>query len=334
MSAERTKVVALGGGHGLHAALSALRRLDVDVTAVVTVADDGGSSGRLRRELAILPPGDLRMALAALATGTLGEGADALPWVDVLQHRMGGSGALAGHPIGNLALAGLMELRDDPVAALADLGALVGAVGRVLPMSAEPLDLVAEVDTVDPDDPVRIRRIRGQSSIAATPGRVRRIEVVPKDAPACGEALAALAAADFVILGPGSWFTSVIPHLLVAELREALCRMTARLLVLLNLEPQVGETDGFSPEEHLRVLTQYCPDLPIAFVIADSAAVPSTERLERAVHELDAQLIVQPVAADTGGARHDATKLSIAISAAFAARGMGGADGSTESGVT
>jgi len=316
-TAARPKVVALGGGHGLYASLSALSLLDVDITAVVTVADDGGSSGRLRRELGALPPGDLRMALSALSSGSLPgpDGSSGLPWSDVLQHRMGGSGVLAGHPIGNLLLAGLMELRDDPVLALRDVGAVVGATGRVLPMSSGPLDLLAEVDSIDPDDPVRVRHIRGQSSIAATPGRVRSIKLLPEDAPGCPQAVQAVRDADFVLLGPGSWFTSVIPHLLIHDLAEALATTTARLLVVLNLEPQVGETDDFSPEEHLRVLAAYGPAMKVDTVIADEASVPDPDALSKAVGALGANLLLKPVAASSGQARHDATKLSTAITA-------------------
>jgi uncharacterized cofD-like protein len=174
------QVVALGGGHGLHATLSALRLLTDSITAVVTVADDGGSSGRIRRELGLLPPGDLRMALAALA----GIEPEQQQWGRLLQHRFGGSGALTGHSVGNLILAGLLEDGVEPVAALAHIGALIGAVGRVLPMSPVPLDLLAEVDRLDPDDPHRSRTIRGQSSIAGTPGRVRSVRLLPPGAPA------------------------------------------------------------------------------------------------------------------------------------------------------
>jgi uncharacterized cofD-like protein len=135
------------------------------VTAVVTVADDGGSSGRLRRELGLLPPGDLRMALAALAGEQLATGTapdPTTPWIRLLQHRFGGTGALAGHAVGNLLLAGLMEVLDDPVTALDEVGALVGARGRVLPMACEPLDIEAEVTGLEDDDPHRAHRIRGQ----------------------------------------------------------------------------------------------------------------------------------------------------------------------------
>jgi uncharacterized cofD-like protein len=315
---RRRRVVALGGGHGLYASLSALRMLDVEVTAVVTVADDGGSSGRIRRELGVLPPGDLRMALAALATGSIGDsaGSPSLPWSAVLQHRMGGAGALAGHPIGNLLLTGLMELHDDAVTALDDLATLVGAQGRVLPMSPRPLDLIADVLSVDPDDPVRSRRIRGQSSIAATSGRVHSIELVPPDAPACAEAVRAIERADAVLLGPGSWFTSVIPHLLVPDLAAALAHTQAAVITILNLEPQVGETNGFSPEEHVRVLTEYCSQLRVSSVIADEQSVSDPVSLRRYTDSLGARLVMAPVAATGAGARHDPRRLSLALAEA------------------
>lgn len=335
---RRPRVVALGGGHGLYASLSALRLLDVDVTAVVTVADDGGSSGRIRRELGLLPPGDLRMALSALATGQLtGIGdpaadpaagpADGLPWSTVLQHRMGGAGALAGHPIGNLLLTGLMELHDDAVTALDAVAGLVGARGRVLPMSPRPLDLMAEVTSVDPDDPVQFRRIRGQSAIAATSGRVKSVRLLPANAPACPEAVQAILAADAVILGPGSWFTSVIPHLLVRGLAAALTATEARLITVLNLEPQVGETDGFSPEEHLRVLYEHCPRLRVDVVVADQDAVLDRRSLHAYAEGIGARLVLAPIAEIDSRARHDPCKLSLAVAEAA---GLDPAQGDTQ----
>jgi uncharacterized cofD-like protein len=336
---DRPKIVALGGGHGLYASLSALRLLDVDVTAVVTVADDGGSSGRIRRELGLLPPGDLRMALSALATEWLpgGDTDSGLPWSTVLQHRMGGAGALAGHPIGNLLLSGLMELQDNAVAALDAVAGLVGAHGRVLPMSPRPLDLLAEVSSVDPDDPVRFRRIRGQSAIAATAGRVKAVQLLPADAPACAEAVEAILAADAVILGPGSWFTSVIPHLLVLGLAEALTRSAGVLIIVLNLEQQVGETEGFSPEEHLQALREHCPQLGIDVVIADRDAVLDQHGLQRYTDAAGARLLLAPIAALDARARHDPGKLSIAVAEAAGLHRTVGEDGlrprATEEGV-
>jgi uncharacterized cofD-like protein len=310
----RLAAVALGGGHGLHATLSALRILADKgvadrVTAVVTVADDGGSSGRLRRELGVLPPGDLRMALAALAgEGLAARGpTSATPardvlWTRLLQHRFGGSGALAGHAVGNLLIAGLMEVVDDPVAALDEVARLVGARGRVLPMSCEPLDIEAEVTGLEDDDPQRAHRIRGQVAVASTPGRVRRVRLLPDRPQACADAVAAVRSADLLLLGPGSWFTSVLPHLLVPELRDALVSSPARRVVVLNLAPEPGETAGFSPEQHLAVLAEHAPELRVDAVLADTGSVPLPERLHVA-------------AMDPTTPRHDPVALADALAA-------------------
>lgn len=303
-------VVALGGGHGLASALAAWRSVAGELTAVVTVADDGGSSGRIRREMPVLPPGDLRMALAALA----GEDVRTREMTTLLQHRLGGTGVLAGHPVGNLVLTGLTEIHGgDTVRALDTLCELLGARGRVLPMADVPLDLVAIVDSADPDDPQRSRHIRGQVAIAASPDRVRSIRVTPADPPVHPDVLAAIARADVVSLGPGSWYTSVLPHLLVPRLRAALAASTARVVVVLNLEPQVGETDGFSPEEHLRVLQAHLHGVPLHTVIADADAVVDRRGLLAAVRECGADLVLTPVAAPDGAPRHDPVRLAEAF---------------------
>ncbi len=302
---RRPKVVALGGGHGLHAMLSALVRLDVDVTAIVTVADDGGSSGRIRREVAgMLPPGDLRMALAALA----GADRDGPLWAEVFQHRFGGEGALTGHPVGNLMLVGLTQVLGDPVAALDAAARLLGARGRVLPMSPHPLDIVAEVQGLA-DEPEEVVQIRGQVAVASTPGRVVSVGIDPADAPGCAAAVTAIAEADLVTLGPGSWFTSVLPHLLVPDLAAALRATTAARLVVLNLIPQPGETEGFSPEQHLDVLSAHAPDLRVDTVLADTRAVPLPGRLHVAARRLGAELLLDEIA-DPGQGVHDPVALA------------------------
>ena len=308
--------MALGGGHGLSASLSALRRLTPNLTAVVTVADDGGSSGRIRRELGTLPPGDLRMALTALAATSEPH----RQWADLLQHRFGGSGALAGHPIGNLLLTGVLDRYGDPIGAIEQVAELVGAVGRVLPMSPVPLDLIAEVDRFDPDDPVRTRRIRGQSSIATTPGRVRSIRLLPPGAPACASAVDAVREADVVVLGPGSWFTSVIPHLLLHELGKALASTDATVIVAVNLVPQAGETDDFSPEELLRVLGEHAEQhggLFIDAIVADTDAVLDHQSLAAYARDIGARLILSRIAADGCAERHDPARLAEAYRAAL-----------------
>jgi uncharacterized cofD-like protein len=319
------KVVALGGGHGLHASLSALRLITTDLTAVVTVADDGGSSGRIRRELNVLPPGDLRMALAALA----GTEPEHQHWAELLQHRIGGHGVLAGHPLGNLLLTGMLERDNDPQAALARLGQLVGAVGRVLPMSPVPLDLVAEADRFDPDDPQRTREIRGQSSIASTPGRVRSVGLLPPGAPACAAAVDAVREADVVVLGPGSWFTSVIPHLLLRELGKALSTTSARIVVALNLVPQAGETDDYAPRDLVQLLVTHAEPfggLRIDAVVADTDAVLDVKELSTFLHTIGARLVLSRLAADDSAERHDPKRLSEAFKQAFADSTVGEGD--------
>ena len=312
------RAVALGGGHGLHATLSALRRLTPDVTAVVTVADDGGSSGRLRRELGLLPPGDLRKALAALA----GDGEENSLWSTVFQHRFGGTGALAGHAVGNLVLAALVEILGDPVAALAEAARLLGLTGRVLPMCTEPLDIEADVIGLD-EDPAAVRRIRGQVAVATTPGQVQRIRLHavggPEDVPkACAAAVQAVLEADVVLLGPGSWFTSVLPHLLVPELHEALIDTAASRMVVLNLVPQPGETAGFSPERHLDVLCEHAPRLRVDAVIADADSVSTPDRLRTAAESLGARLRLDAIATAGARERHDPVALAESLRGALA----------------
>ncbi|WP_344683524.1 uridine diphosphate-N-acetylglucosamine-binding protein YvcK [Saccharopolyspora taberi] len=312
------RAVALGGGHGLQATLSALRRITTDVTAVVTVADDGGSSGRLRRELGLLPPGDLRKALAALSDD------GCRLWSEVFEHRFGGNGALAGHAVGNLVLAGLLEVLGDPVAVLDHACRLLGVRGRVLPMSTMPLDMEGDVVGLD-EDPTAVRTIRGQVAVASTPGRVKQVRLYStngrRGAPtACPEAVRAVHEADVVLLGPGSWFTSVLPHLLVPELHEALVTTSARRVVVLNLVPQPGETAGFSPEQHLDVLSQHAPELRVDSVLADVDSVPTPDRLRAAATALGARTLLDRVAAPATPGRHDPEALAASLEAALERR--------------
>jgi uncharacterized cofD-like protein len=187
-------------------------------------------------------------------------------------------------------------------------------------MADVPLDLVARVETVDPDDPERTRTIRGQVAIAATSGRVREILLSPADPPVNPAVLEAIAAADVVSLGPGSWYTSVLPHLLVPALRAALVATSARVVVVLNLEPQPGETDGFSPEEHLSVLQAHLGGVALHTVIADAESVVDRRGLLSAVRECGAELVLAPVAELDGSPRHDPARLSAALASVVGAR--------------
>jgi uncharacterized cofD-like protein len=303
------RVVALGGGHGLSASLSALRRVTTELTAIVTVADNGGSSGRLRDELAVLPPGDLRQALAALC----GDDEWGRTWASVLQHRFASEGALHGHALGNLLIVALWELLDDAVGGLDWVGRLLGAQGRVLPMCSVPLDITAEVLGADPDAPLAMSTVQGQVEVATAAGEVMRVALQPENPPACEESVEAIRRADWVVLGPGSWFTSLIPHLLVPELREALQDSAAHKIVVLNLVAQEGETDGFTPARHLEVLHRHAPLLHIDVVLADKGQVDGGSSLHEAATHLGAELVLEDVASLVAPARHDTFRLAAAF---------------------
>ncbi|WP_306212161.1 gluconeogenesis factor YvcK family protein [Actinoplanes sp. RD1] len=361
------RVVAFGGGHGLAASLKALRltgpALELDITAVVTVGDNGGSSGRLRAERdAQLPPGDLRMALSALAADNPahqttvkllqhrfapvgaspaadgkpadgrpangkpadGKPADGIPadakpvksgWGNV-DRRIASVGGkddpLAGHAVGNLLLLGLMELMDDPVEALRHAGWMVGARGQVLPMAEHAVGIEADVRGGDPARPDDIVTVCGQHAVAVTPGHIEALRIDPPAPPACPAALAAIGAADWLIFGPGSWYTSVLPHLLVPELAAAIVASPARRLVTLNLAAD-NETAGLSVADHLAALHWYLPELRIDTVLADAKWVGEPDPVHRAAEALGARLVLAPLATADGSPRHDPESLGTAL---------------------
>lgn len=304
-------VVALGGGHGLSASLSALRQLTPRLTAIVTVADDGGSSGRLRAEFPILPPGDLRMALAALC----GDDEVGRAWAQVLQSRFPGEGALGGHSIGNLLIAGLWQQLDDPVAGLDMVAAMLHVEGRVLPMAAVPLVIEADVIGADPAEPDELTVVVGQEAVALARGDIADVRLVPADPPAVPEALQALDEADYIVLGPGSWYSSVIPHLLVPELVRAIQASRARRVLTLNLVPTEDETPAYTASRHIEVLADHAPGLSWDVVIADPSFADGDPHLATFVHSLGAELVVAPVRARDGSARHDPHLLTPAYAA-------------------
>jgi len=300
-----SQVVALGGGHGLAASLAALRHLTEHLVAVVTVADDGGSSGRLRRELGVLPPGDLRMALAALCD----DGEWGRTWRDVMQHRFASEGGLDQHAVGNLLIVALWELLDDPVAGLDWVGRLLGARGRVLPMSLSALHIEADVDFGGG----RTAVVRGQAEVATTTGRVTAVRLEPTDPVACPEAVESVRRADWVVLGPGSWYTSVIPHLLVPELADALVTTSARRCLVLNLASPSGETAGMSDAAHLDALHAHSPKLRIEVVVADPGSVDDLAALEAACGRLGGRLVLRQVSRGHHSAHHDPLRLAAAL---------------------
>ncbi len=232
------RVVALGGGTGLPVLLRGLKAVTDRITAIVTVTDDGGSSGRLRGELGILPPGDIRNCLVALA--------DTEPLMETLfQHRFS-RGSLAGHSFGNLFIGAMTEILGDFQAAVRAASQVLKVRGQVLPSTLESVGLCAELADGT--------RVCGETAVAGSGRRIRRVTLEPGDCRPVPEAVAALAEADLVVLGPGSLYTSVIPNVLVAGLAEAIRRSPARRVYVVNVMTQPGETDGYTAADHLQAL--------------------------------------------------------------------------------
>ncbi|WP_462417617.1 gluconeogenesis factor YvcK family protein [Kytococcus sp. Marseille-QA3725] len=318
------RVVALGGGHGLYATLTALRHLTRDLTAVVTVADNGGSSGRLRDDYDSIPPGDIRMALAALCDDT--EKGQA--WRELLQHRFPRSrrhdgvdpatlslaGELEGHAMGNLLILTAWNRLGGPVEGLAALARLVGARGRVLPMCPQPLGIEATVLGADPDQPTRRDVVVGQKEVARSPGYVEQVRLTPRDAQAEPEAVREVAAADYVVLGPGSWYTSVMPHLLVPDLRDAVVQTSARRVLTMNID-STGENQGRSPAEQVAAVLENAPGFVPNVVLVDQHQVADPRdlaALESIVRESDGDLHVTDLVSRTRPGVHDVMRLATA----------------------
>lgn len=305
MTAPRSRVVAIGGGHGLSQVLTALKTAEVSPTAVVTVADDGGSSGRLRRDLGIVAPGDLRMALLALARDP--------QLADLLGHRFA-RGELEGHAVGNLVLVALAERAGgDFVAALDAAGRLLRCAGRVLPSTLQPVSLRACVDGEEVD---------GQVRVGSTAGPIERVWLDPASPPACAEAVAAIRAADVLLLGPGSLYTSVIANLLVPGVAEAVEAATAggaKLVHVANLRTQPGETAELDLASHVDALCRHLPGIALHAVVVHDGPVPeaSGSRLgPRLEHPAVRRVVRADLAARVDGLvtwAHDPRRLAAAL---------------------
>jgi uncharacterized cofD-like protein len=290
------RVVALGGGRGLAVTLTALRLLGVAPTAVVAVADDGGSSGRLRRDLGLLPPGDLRKAMLALS--------DPAAEVRELFGYRFERGDLAGHNLGNLALAALTDLKGGFPEALEEASRWLRVHGQVLPSTLVPVRLCGLVDG---------RQVEGQVAIGMASGRVESVWLEPRGPAAVPAAVDAVRQADLVLLGPGSTFTSVVPNLLVPELAAALVE-AERLVYICNLEAQPGETSGFPPEAHLAAILDHCPGLRVATVLCQRPQDAAAAARELAAFaDLGTAVLHAEVAADDHTGRHDAARLATAL---------------------
>jgi uncharacterized cofD-like protein len=286
-------VVALGGGHGLAMALAAARRYAGSITAVVSVADDGGSSGRLRQAHDVPAPGDLRKCLVALAA------ADTI-WAEAFEHRFR-SGELDGHALGNLVIVGLAQVLGDFGRALDEAGRLLKCAGRVLPATTDAVVLKADAG-------LEGESVEGQVAVANSPEPIRRVHIVPEDAKAHPEAVTAIELADQVILAPGSLFTSLLPVICVPAIREALAGARGRIVHVCNLRPEVPETLALDATDHLRAVLAHGARVD-AFLYHQGGSLEADEIAVRAMN-------IEPVAAEVAapnGLVHDPGLLARAL---------------------
>ena len=286
------KVVGIGGGHGLAATLRAARRYADEIAAVVTVADDGGSSGRLTRELGIPPPGDLRNCLAALS--------DDRDMVALYQHRFQ-SGELTGHPAGNLIIAALAEMTGDFARAVEMAGLLLGARGRVYPATTALVDLHARVEG---------RVVRGQAAVGRASAPIQAVYLDPPDPPAHAAAVEAILGADQVVLGPGSLFTSLIATLLVPGVGAAVRETNAARIFVCNTRRQKGETEGMSAVSHLEAVLAHAGPFSMDVVVVQSPELPEDGvPVDPSEVSFSGVRVVAADLADPSGA-HDPTRLA------------------------
>jgi len=244
------RIVTIGGGHGLATLLRGLKIFTRNLTAVVTVADDGGSSGRLRENFGILPPGDIRNCLSALSN-------DEQMLTQLFQYRFSSSGELEGHSFGNLFITALADITGSFEGAVAESGKVLSVNGRVLPATLHDVKLVADMQLPNSLNQVRVE---GESRIPKMAGRVRRIWLEPNDAPAYPPVIKAILNAEMIVVGPGSLYTSLLPNLLVQDLLGAIHASRAVKVYVCNIVTQAGETDSFSCYDHIRVLEEYVGD--------------------------------------------------------------------------
>lgn len=284
------QLVAIGGGTGLSTLLSGLKkyvgRRDAEswlasLSAIVTVSDDGGSSGRLRDELQILPPGDIRNCMIALSE-------DSNLLSRLFRHRFGGSGDLAGHSFGNLFLAALADVTGDFVEAVQLSSEVLASKGHIFPATVTDVRLVAELEDG--------RIVHGETQITAAKSPIRRLRLEPDHCEPLPRALAAIRAADLITVGPGSLYTSILPNLLVSEVADAIAESAGTKIFVTNLMTQPGETDGFDAQKHLAVIKQYAPQIHFDYVLVNDRNI--TEQ-QAAIYAADDAYQVTWAAAST-----------------------------------
>ncbi|MBM4425484.1 MAG: uridine diphosphate-N-acetylglucosamine-binding protein YvcK [Chloroflexi bacterium] len=302
------RVVAIGGGTGLSTLLRGLKHHTSNITAIVTVADDGGSSGRLRRSLGVLPPGDFRNCLAALAD-------DESLITNLFQYRFGSGDGLEGHSFGNLFITAMAEVTGSFEKALLESSRVLAIQGRVIPATLHDVTLVADLR---PDDSASAYRVRGESAIPTAPGAIERVALQPDDAPAFPDAVHAILAADLIVAGPGSLYTSVIPNLLVRDVAAAVRASRAIKVYVCNTATQPGETGGYTVLEHIRALEAHADQGLFPAVIANDKQtgklLPNLQwvRLDPPLNG-GHRLITADLSDEDNPWRHDPAKLAAAL---------------------
>ncbi len=304
--ARGPKIVAIGGGTGLSMLLRGLKRYTSNLTAIVTVADDGGSTGRLRQEFGVIAPGDLRQCIAALA--------EAEPLMSRLfQYRFKGGNGLEGHSFGNLFIVAMADVTGNFETAIHETSRVLNTRGTILPSTLEDVTLSARTN----EDEV----VHGESSITEKGGSIREVFLNPVDADAHPDALRAVLDADIIVIGPGSLYTSVLPNLLVRDLQKAILTTTATRVFVCNVATQHGETDGFNVADHLRVLEAHTQRGIVQAVVANDNIVSELPeswqsnpvRLNGAAEIADIRLVEADVVAEQNRYRHDPDKLAATI---------------------
>jgi uncharacterized cofD-like protein len=298
------RIVAIGGGHGLATLLRGLKHHTSNLTAIVTVADDGGSSGALRRTLGVLPPGDIRNCLAALSD-------DETVLSQLFQYRFSGDSSLDGHSFGNLFITALAEITGSFEEALIESGRVLAVRGRVLPSTLKDVKLLADMALVNDGGEVRVA---GESTIPTMPGRVRRVWLEPNNPSAFPPAVQEILAADLIVIGPGSLYTSILPNLLVPDILEAIRASGALKIFIVNIATQQGETNAYNSSDHVRALESHIGPGMIDIVVCnrktDMPMPPGTDwvQLDEALDNVGvyaADLVDQE-----RPWRHDSTKLA------------------------
>jgi uncharacterized cofD-like protein len=305
------KIVVIGGGTGLSTLLRGLKTYSANITAIVTVADDGGSSGRLRQEFGVLPPGDIRNCLAALAD-------EEKLLTELFQYRFRAGDGLTGHSFGNLFLTAMSDITGDLERAVAASSKVLAVRGQVLPATLSDVRLWAEMTDG--------RRIEGESNIPKARGKITKIGCLPENPPAVPAAIKAIKEADYIIIGPGSLYTSLIPNLLVPEIADAIASTKVPRIYICNIMTQPGETEGFSVSEHIKAIDNACGDRKLFDAVLVHRKYPSAQALIRyaqqnshpvfldreAVTELGRRIVPANVLHEdeTGFVRHDPQKLA------------------------